>query len=103
MVMTLQNTVSANAGPKYAPVIEIEALRHSYGVAGPLGHRYTCQAAQAEAAAQAIGESEKVPKVDTNEAPRPPILQGKQGVSAENDHQLCEDDKQEYERNQPVR
>src|SRR5437762_10906685 len=31
MVMTLQNTVSANAGPKYAPVIEIEALRHNYG------------------------------------------------------------------------
>jgi ABC-2 type transport system ATP-binding protein len=31
MVMTLQNTVSADAGPKYSPVIEIEALRHSYG------------------------------------------------------------------------
>jgi len=31
MATTLQNTVSADAGPKYAPVIQIEGLRHSYG------------------------------------------------------------------------
>src|SRR6202165_4003563 len=31
MVTTLQNTVPKDAGPQYAPVIQIEGLRHSYG------------------------------------------------------------------------